>query len=133
MKVNKTEKYMLLLAAVVLIFCVGYLTGFSRGQHRVTVSSSVSSVSNTAVVASGTSDDDGDTSDGASEISSDKLNINEATADELASLPGIGDVLAERIIEYRASNGAFSSTEEIMNVYGIGESKFDAIKDYITV
>jgi competence protein ComEA len=61
------------------------------------------------------------------------VNINTATLDELNSLPGIGPTLAQRIIDYRAANGAFSTIEDIMNVSGIGVSTFEDIKDLITV
>jgi competence protein ComEA len=61
------------------------------------------------------------------------ININTAAAAELETLPGIGDVLAGRIIEYRELNGGFQSIEEIMAVSGIGEKKFGDIKDRITV
>ncbi len=61
------------------------------------------------------------------------ININTAAAAELDALPGIGDVLAGRIIEYRELNGGFQSIEEIMAVSGIGEKKFGDIKDRITV
>lgn len=60
------------------------------------------------------------------------ININTATADELASLSGIGEVLAGRIIQYR-EEGRFRSIEEIRNVKGIGESVFNKIRDQITV
>lgn len=62
-----------------------------------------------------------------------KININTASKEELIMLDGIGDVLAERIIEYREENGSFSSIEEIQNVKGIGTLRFNTIKDYITV
>ena len=48
-------------------------------------------------------------------------------------MPGIGASLAGRIIEYRETNGKFKSIEDIKNVSGIGEAKFDSIKDFITV
>lgn len=62
-----------------------------------------------------------------------KVNINTATQDELDSLPGIGPSLAERIISYREENGKFKSTDELQNVKGIGNAKFEDIKDKVTV
>ena len=61
-----------------------------------------------------------------------KTNINSATVEELDELPGIGPVIANRIIEYR-QNKPFSTIEDIMNVKGIGEKIFAGIKDIITV
>lgn len=62
-----------------------------------------------------------------------KININTASKRELLRLPGIGSVLAQRIIEYREANGPFRAIEEIMKVKGIGPKLFDRIKDRITV
>ena len=61
------------------------------------------------------------------------VNINTATQTELETLPGIGPSLALKIINYRKENGKFSSIEEIKNVSGIGESKFENLKSYITI
>ena len=61
------------------------------------------------------------------------VNINTATQTELESLPGIGPSLALKIINYRKDNGKFSSIEDIKNVSGIGESKFESLKEFITV
>lgn len=61
------------------------------------------------------------------------VNINNATQTELESLPGIGPSLALKIIKYRKENGKFSSIEDIKNVSGIGESKFNDLKKYITI
>lgn len=61
------------------------------------------------------------------------VNINTATQTELETLPGIGPSLALNIINYRKENGKFSSIDEIKNVSGIGESKFETIKNLITV
>lgn len=65
--------------------------------------------------------------------SSDLVNINTADVDKLATLKGIGTALAQRIIDYREQNGGFKSIDEIKNVQGIGEKKFAAFKDKITV
>ena len=61
------------------------------------------------------------------------ININAANSFQLENLPGIGTVLAKRIIEYRKKNGAFRNAEEVMNVSGVGEKKYESIKEYITV
>lgn len=66
------------------------------------------------------------------EAYSDVVNINTASRDELTSLEGIGEKTAERIIEYREIN-VFDSIEEIMEVKGIGEGKFEKIKGEICV
>lgn len=60
------------------------------------------------------------------------VNINVATVDELKTLSGIGDAMAKRIIDFRENEGYFNSIESIMNVEGIGEAKFNKIKDNIT-
>lgn len=61
------------------------------------------------------------------------ININTATVDELSTLSGIGKAIAERIVAYRMQNGKFENIEDIKNVTGIGDSKFNNIKDSITV
>jgi competence protein ComEA len=61
------------------------------------------------------------------------VNINTATAEQLAALPGIGPKTAERILEYRQKNGSFKKIEELMNVKGIGEKSFLKLKPRITV
>lgn len=61
------------------------------------------------------------------------VNINYATQTELETLPGIGPSLALKIINYRKENGLFNSIDEIKNVSGIGDSKFNEIKNYIKV
>ncbi len=64
---------------------------------------------------------------------SEKVNINTASWEELTALDGIGDVLAKRIVAYREQNGPFSSAEDLMEISGIGEKKFQAIREQITV
>ena len=65
--------------------------------------------------------------------STQNININKATEKEFETLPGIGPSLASKIIEYRNQNGKFGSIEDIKNVNGIGDNKYEKIKDLITV
>ena len=76
--------------------------------------------------------DDGKAAAFSPEADSGLININTASADELKTLSGIGDVTAEKIIEYRSST-AFKSKEDIMSVDGIGSKTYEKIKDDITV
>lgn len=62
-----------------------------------------------------------------------KININTALEAELSTLPGIGPALSKRIIEHRDSMGLFKSVEDIRSVSGIGEKRYDDIKELITV
>ncbi|MCR8746536.1 helix-hairpin-helix domain-containing protein [Romboutsia lituseburensis] len=61
------------------------------------------------------------------------VNINEADIKELDSLPGVGEATATKIINYREEKGKFKSTEEIKDVNGIGDKKYENIKDMITI
>ena len=66
-------------------------------------------------------------------IAAEKININKASVEELASLKKIGPKIAERIVQYREENGDFKKIEDITNVKGIGEKTFEMIKDLISV
>lgn len=61
------------------------------------------------------------------------VDLNSATVHELASLPGIGTVLAQRVIAHRISVGRFQAIEDLREVKGIGSKKFDQIKSLVTV
>jgi comEA protein len=65
--------------------------------------------------------------------SAEVVNLNSATAAQIASLPGIGPKTAELVVQYRTKNGPFKKIEEVMNVRGIGEKSFLKIKDQLTV
>ena len=62
-----------------------------------------------------------------------QVNINTASKQKLSKLPGIGNSVAEKIIRYREENGEFESVEDLKNISGIGESKFNNIKDMLIV
>jgi len=61
------------------------------------------------------------------------VNLNTATAEQLATIPGVGPRMAERIIDYRQKNGGFKKVEDLMNVSGVGEKSFLKMKPLITV
>ncbi|MBQ2676701.1 MAG: helix-hairpin-helix domain-containing protein [Clostridia bacterium] len=60
-----------------------------------------------------------------------KINVNTASATDLCELKGIGEVTANRIVEYRQQHGNFTKPEDLLNVKGIGEKKLEAIRDFI--
>jgi len=60
-----------------------------------------------------------------------KVNINTATAEQLEQLPGVGSKLAAEIIKYRTENGNFAAVEDIKKVDGVGDKKYNKMKDYI--
>ncbi len=62
-----------------------------------------------------------------------KVNINQASAKELANLPRIGAKVAERIVAYRQEHGAFAKVEDLMEVKGIGEKLFTSLKPYLAL
>lgn len=127
-KPTKTEKILLAVTAAFLclllaLMLYGKATG-AEGHYTVTAERSAAASSVSAASAAGPS---------AAQEAAGPVNINTASAEELAMLPGIGETLAGRIVAYRTEHGAFSSTEEIQKVSGIGEKIFAEIADRITV
>ena len=61
------------------------------------------------------------------------VNLNSATVEELMRLPGVGEVLAGRIVGYREEHGAFASVEELTKVPGIGEGRLNAMRELVFV
>ena len=111
-KVRKTEIVLLLLAA---LFALG-MTVTYRHTHREPQSSyEVTTVTRRAV----------------QETAVEKVNINTASQEELENLPGIGEALAGRIVEYRRENGAFAAPEDLLGVKGIGEKTLEEMREYM--
>ena len=67
------------------------------------------------------------------QLNTDLININTATVEQLTKLPGVGETLAQKIVEFRQANGHFRRCEYLMLIDGIGEKRFREIKPYIRV
>ena len=67
----------------------------------------------------------------AAEVMMTKVNVNSATQDELATLPGVGDKIAKAIVVYRDDHGAFKNIEELKEVKGIGEKKLELMRERV--
>ncbi|MDM7460826.1 MAG: helix-hairpin-helix domain-containing protein, partial [bacterium] len=61
------------------------------------------------------------------------IDLNTATAEQLEAIPGIGPVLAQRIVDYRHAHGRFHSVEELLEVSGIGPKRLENMRPYVTV
>jgi competence protein ComEA len=85
------------------------------------------------VPAAGGSGATGGSGSGATNAPAAPVNLNLATAEQLDALPGVGPSTAQKIIDYRTANGSFHSVEDLKNVSGIGDAKFAALKDLVTV
>ena len=108
--------------AVVLVFC-GFSLGFLLGRQGGGVSLQYSPAPTTAVTEPLTEPPPAPF----------PIDLNTATAAELTALPGIGPVLAERIVTHREETGFFLSVEELTDIYGIDVKKLEAIRNLITV
>lgn len=116
---NRLFTVALVSAVAVIFFTLGCLAAFLWSPKYVlkppTVSRQESIVSDNSVSING------------------KIPLNTATKEELMSISGIGEVYAQRIIEYREISGGFRSLDELMNVKGIGESRFNEWSIYLTL
>lgn len=129
---------LVVVAAILCALIIGYNLFFTPEVKMTAVyvdepSSSLGS-ENTSVGAEAPKAESGAAGSGSAGIPLEgKININTASAEKLDELPGIGPVLAGRIIDYREQNGGFQSLEQLKNVSGIGESIFEKLKDLISL
>lgn len=133
MKLKRTEWVSI---AVTLLFFLG-LAGYHLSARQDTADFSLVPERETVLPQADSDAPDtaqvDETDIGTEPIPDGRIDLNTADAALLDTLPGIGEVLAERILAYREAYGGFGSIEEIMNVKGIAEGKFADIKDLICV
>lgn len=124
---NKVSVLLAVVTALFVGFTLGLFVGRNSGSGTVTlaVPAQMQTAPTTAATAAAETVPE--------ETVSFPVNINTADVDTLTALPGIGQVLAERILAYRQQNGPFRAIEEITKVEGIGEKKAEAILELITV
>ena len=112
------KRHIWILIAIALVFCavlIGYNLFFVKEPQAIVIETDIAESEGYIVPTA-------------------KVNINTASAEQLdEELEGIGPSLAQRIVSYRDANGPFTDIEQIKNVSGIGDKKFEAIKDDITV
>ena len=123
MKGKKTALAAYAVLLLALAFALGYLIGHGDGQTQMTVMTAPELQPEAPEPETAEPSQDG----------SGKLNINVATEMELQQLPGIGPELAGRIVSYRQENGPYAAVEQIMDVEGIGEVRFQQIQALITI
>ena len=136
MKQRKIELALLLVTVAFLGFCLGLFLGRRHEPDTVTITTELAATQPADESAASSAGEAMQTEPAESTSAAyllGRLNINTATVEDLATLPGIGEKLAQRIVDYRERNGGFSAVEELCNVSGIGEKRLDAIREYITV
>lgn len=122
---KKRIPYVIYAALVLcLAFSLGYLLGYDKGETNIQV---------TTVAPVIAQEQENASMPVAPVAENAPININTASDTELQQLPGIGPELAKRIIAYRTEHGGFVSTEQIMDVQGIGQKRYESMENLITI
>lgn len=129
MKISRLEALTLLLCACFAAFALGwFLRGGSAGPVRIDIQRQTAAAQTAAPPSAGVPPEGAD-----KPLPEGKINVNTASAEELQTLPGIGEKRAADIVDYRARNGPFRIPEDLTKVKGIGEGILEGLLDYITV
>lgn len=142
----RTNRQMLALAALALItmiFSVGFFLGRRTVPFEIAAEAAEANAAPAAVAAESAQREEAQASvsdsspDSAAQENQEaaplRIDLNTATKEELMQLPRVGEVLAERILAYRAQYGRFSACEQLMDVEGIGEGTYEKLREYIYV
>lgn len=119
---------LVVITLVFAAFTMGFFLG--RNQNHAEISVSVSEKMMTAPSLPPAAETEPSTE---TEAITFPISINQAEKEAFMALPGIGEVLAERIVAYRDENGRFDAPEELLNVEGIGQKRLEEILDLITI
>ncbi len=106
---------------LILVALVSFMGGLATAEEKV--AEEIATIEKVAE----------ETAEAAEEEANAEVNINTATAEELSTLEGIGEMKAASIIEFRDNHGNFTKIEDLKNVKGIGDKIFEKIKDQLTV
>ena len=126
---KKASYVLLVLLALFLVLTIGIFIGRNSVSGMIVIPGNEDN--NTESATQNDQEDSAISTELSTEIG--KININTASVSLLQMLPNIGNVLAQRIVDYRTENGNFTVLEDLLLVEGIGEKRLEQIREYITV